>query len=72
MTPVNEPEVPQAQPTDKTVEDKPAQVDELPSLGSLLGDLVGQEAAQALDTPAPKEVTPEQIAPKDTEPLTYD
>lgn len=72
MTPVNEPEVPQAQPTDKTIEDKPAQVDELPSLGSLLGDLVGQEAAQALDTPAPKEVTPEQIAPKDTEPLTYD
>lgn len=74
VTPVNVPETPLAEPVQKTEQEEPAKVDDIPSLGALLGDLIGQEAAEAIDTPTPVQVQeqPEQIVSRVIEPLTYD
>jgi hypothetical protein len=45
LTPVNVPESPKAEPTQKSQEEEPAKMEDLPSLGSLLGGLIGQDAA---------------------------
>lgn len=82
VTPVNKPEAPQAEPEQIQSQEVPAEVEDLPSLGSLLGGLVGQEAAQAMDTayetPQTQQdvIAPEQASeveiPKETKELTYD
>lgn len=83
LTPVNEPEAPQAEPIQKVQEEEPAKMEDLPSLGSLLGGLIGQDAAQALDTAYSEPQTPEDTSAPISEPepktndgitknLTYD
>lgn len=83
LTPVNVPESPKAEPTQKSQEEEPAKMEDLPSLGSLLGGLIGQDAAQALDTAYSEPQTPEDTSAPISEPepkandgitkdLTYD
>lgn len=83
LTPVNVPESPKAEPTQKSQEEEPAKMEDLPSLGSLLGGLIGQDAAQALDTAYSEPQTPEDTSASISEPepktnngiakdLTYD
>lgn len=83
LTPVNVPESPKAEPAQKSQEEEPAKMEDLPSLGSLLGGLIGQDAAQALDTAYSEPQTPEDTSAPISEPepktndgitkdLTYD
>lgn len=74
LTPVNKSEMPKAEPTQKVQEEEPAKMEDLPSLGSLLGGLIGQDAAQALNTAySEPQTTKEVTAPNnDPEPKTND
>lgn len=74
LTPINKSEAPKAEPTQKVQEEEPAKMEDLPSLGSLLGGLVGQDAAQALDTAySEPQTTKDVTAPaNDPEPKTND
>lgn len=74
LTPVNKSEMPKAEPTQKVQEEEPAKMEDLPSLGSLLGGLIGQDAAQVLDTAySEPQTTKEVTAPaNDPEPKTND
>lgn len=74
LTPVNKSEMPKAEPAQKVQEEEPAKMEDLPSLGSLLGGLIGQDAAQALDTAySEPQTTKEVTAPaNDPEPKTND
>lgn len=81
LTPVNNPEVIKVEPSQKQSEEEPAKMEDIPSLGSILGGLVGEEAAKAIDTSyedntevseKPVEDTTETYSPAAEKELTYD
>lgn len=70
VTPTKVQEVPNTIPVQDKTKTEPAQVEDIPTLGSILRGLIGDEDAKAIDYAVEPEVPTEQVATPVEEPIT--
>lgn len=70
VTPTKVQEAPSTIPVQDETKTQPAQVGDIPTLGSILGGLIGDEDAKAIDQAAEPEVPVEQVTVPMEEPIT--